>query len=155
QSMSSWMCGKNSARNAWKYTSSASFQGLSKSIRRFSGDKLRPVRDRPSYHTRQPVRTRLSTRKGYPLSNPSIASKPLTFSPSTAMLAPAFYDGTHRSRLGAKRGKMTQSLHPGDRPSAVQVVLAWSVHFYTALGLVCAAGMAVLLFQGDDASFRA
>jgi phosphatidylcholine synthase len=33
--------------------------------------------------------------------------------------------------------------------------LAWLVHFYTALGLVCAAGMAVLIVRGDDASFRA
>jgi phosphatidylcholine synthase len=49
---------------------------------------------------------------------------------------------------------MTPSSHPGDRPSAVQVILAWCVHFYTALGLVCAAGMAVLIFHGDDASLR-
>jgi len=33
-------------------------------------------------------------------------------------------------------------------------VLAWCVHAYTALGLACAAGMAVLIVRGDDASFR-
>jgi phosphatidylcholine synthase len=33
--------------------------------------------------------------------------------------------------------------------------LAWLVHLYTALGLVCAAGMAVLIVRGGDASFRA
>jgi len=34
------------------------------------------------------------------------------------------------------------------------VVLAWLAHLYTALGLVCAAGMAVLIVRGDEASFR-
>ena len=33
-------------------------------------------------------------------------------------------------------------------------LLAWLVHLYTALGLVCAAGMAVLIVRGGDASFR-
>jgi phosphatidylcholine synthase len=32
--------------------------------------------------------------------------------------------------------------------------LAWCIHFYTALGLVAAAGMAVLIVQGGAASFR-
>jgi phosphatidylcholine synthase len=32
--------------------------------------------------------------------------------------------------------------------------LAWLVHLYTAMGLVCAAGMAVLIVRGDDVSFR-
>jgi len=32
--------------------------------------------------------------------------------------------------------------------------LAWLVHLYTALGFVCAAGMAVLIVRGDDASLR-
>src|SRR5258705_8256100 len=31
---------------------------------------------------------------------------------------------------------------------------AWLVHLYTAMGLVCAAGMAVLIVRGDDVSFR-
>jgi phosphatidylcholine synthase len=31
---------------------------------------------------------------------------------------------------------------------------AWLVHLYTAMGLVCAAGMAVLIVRGGDASFR-
>ena len=33
-------------------------------------------------------------------------------------------------------------------------LFAWLVHLYTALGLVCAAGMAVLIVRGGDASFR-
>lgn len=33
-------------------------------------------------------------------------------------------------------------------------LLAWFVHLYTALGLVCAAVMAVLIVQGGDARFR-
>src|SRR5437588_694230 len=34
-----------------------------------------------------------------------------------------------------------------------QQLLAWCVHLYTALGLVAAAGIAVLVVQGGDASF--
>ncbi|HEX8491487.1 MAG TPA: CDP-alcohol phosphatidyltransferase family protein [Pyrinomonadaceae bacterium] len=33
-------------------------------------------------------------------------------------------------------------------------VLAWGVHLYTATGLILAAGMAVLIVRGGDASFR-
>lgn len=33
-------------------------------------------------------------------------------------------------------------------------LFAWLVHFYTALGLLCAAGMVVLILRGDAASFR-
>src|SRR6185503_10070565 len=33
-------------------------------------------------------------------------------------------------------------------------VFAWLVHLYTAMGLVCAAGIAVLIVQGGDDSFR-
>jgi len=33
-------------------------------------------------------------------------------------------------------------------------VFAWLVHLYTAMGLVCAAGMAVSIVRGGDASFR-
>ena len=32
--------------------------------------------------------------------------------------------------------------------------LAWLVHLYTAMGLMCAAGMTVLIVRGGDASFR-
>ncbi|MFN8061453.1 MAG: hypothetical protein U0Q12_20005 [Vicinamibacterales bacterium] len=35
------------------------------------------------------------------------------------------------------------------------VVFAWLVHLYTALGLVCAAGIAVLVVHGGDDAFRA
>ncbi len=34
-------------------------------------------------------------------------------------------------------------------------ILAWCVHLYTALGLVAAAGIAVLIVRGGEASFRA
>jgi phosphatidylcholine synthase len=37
---------------------------------------------------------------------------------------------------------------------AMAKTFAWFAHFYTALGLVCAAGMAVLIVRGGDASFR-
>jgi phosphatidylcholine synthase len=37
---------------------------------------------------------------------------------------------------------------------SVQKLLAWLAHLYTAMGLVCAAGMAVLIVRGGDASFR-
>lgn len=36
----------------------------------------------------------------------------------------------------------------------LKVILAWAVHLYTALGLVAAAGMAVLVVHGGDNSFR-
>jgi len=36
----------------------------------------------------------------------------------------------------------------------LRVVLAWCVHLYTATGLLAAAGMAVLIVRGGDASFR-
>jgi phosphatidylcholine synthase len=36
----------------------------------------------------------------------------------------------------------------------MQKTLAWLVHLYTALGLVCAAGMAVLIVNGGDRAFR-
>ncbi len=36
----------------------------------------------------------------------------------------------------------------------MRTMLAWLAHLYTALGLVCAAGMAVLIVHGDDRSFR-
>ncbi len=38
--------------------------------------------------------------------------------------------------------------------SVVARTLAWLVHLYTATGLLCAAGMAVLIVRGDDVSFR-
>jgi phosphatidylcholine synthase len=37
----------------------------------------------------------------------------------------------------------------------LKVLIAWSVHLYTALGLVAAAGIAVLIVRGGDNSFRA
>jgi phosphatidylcholine synthase len=39
----------------------------------------------------------------------------------------------------------------GTRP---RQILGWCVHFYTALGLVCAAGIAVAIVEGGSAAFR-
>jgi phosphatidylcholine synthase len=36
----------------------------------------------------------------------------------------------------------------------LQIIFAWLVHFYTALGLVAAAGIAVLIIHGGPAAFR-
>lgn len=36
----------------------------------------------------------------------------------------------------------------------ITTLLAWAAHLYTALGLVCAAGIAVLIVRGDAAAFR-
>jgi phosphatidylcholine synthase len=36
----------------------------------------------------------------------------------------------------------------------MQKLLAWLVHLYTAMGLVCAAGIAALIVRGGDRSFR-
>src|SRR5947209_20425543 len=41
-----------------------------------------------------------------------------------------------------------------DRRRGARQALAWSVHFYTALGLVAAAGIAVLVVRGGAESFR-
>jgi phosphatidylcholine synthase len=40
------------------------------------------------------------------------------------------------------------------RHDVMQQLAAWLVHFYTAAGLVAAAGMAVLIARGGDESFR-
>lgn len=37
----------------------------------------------------------------------------------------------------------------------LKIILAWCVHLYTALGLVAAAGIAVLIVRGGESSFRA
>src|SRR5262245_43626673 len=36
-----------------------------------------------------------------------------------------------------------------------QRVAAWAVHLFTSLGLVCAAGIALLIVKGGDDAFRA
>src|SRR5438093_2986667 len=38
--------------------------------------------------------------------------------------------------------------------TSIRLIFAWLVHLYTALGLVCAAGIAVLIVRGGDRSFR-
>jgi phosphatidylcholine synthase len=45
-------------------------------------------------------------------------------------------------------------MNPPRRPPPSRIVLAWCVHIYTALGLACAAGMAVLIVRGDGPAFR-
>lgn len=45
-------------------------------------------------------------------------------------------------------------LRTKNRRWRIRQLLAWSVHFYTALGLVAAAGMAVLIVQGGAENFR-
>ncbi len=56
---------------------------------------------------------------------------------------------------------MTSGHGQSGEPIAIREVpswrrlLAWCVHAYTALGLVIAASMAVLIVRGDDAAFRA
>jgi phosphatidylcholine synthase len=40
------------------------------------------------------------------------------------------------------------------RRRRLRIILAWCVHFYTALGLVCAAGIIYRLFQGGGDAFR-
>lgn len=42
----------------------------------------------------------------------------------------------------------------GTPPAALTRFLAWCVHLYTAMGLVCAAGIATLLVQGGPEAFR-
>jgi phosphatidylcholine synthase len=53
---------------------------------------------------------------------------------------------------------MTQLLarQPARRPRRrpIRIILAWCIHLYTALGLVCAAGIAYRLFQGGGTAFR-
>jgi phosphatidylcholine synthase len=39
-------------------------------------------------------------------------------------------------------------------PPKTRVAFAWLAHLYTAMGLVCAAGIAVLIVRGGDESFR-
>ena len=56
---------------------------------------------------------------------------------------------------------MTSGRGQSGEPLAIREVahqgrrlLAWCVHAYTALGLVSAAGMAVLIVRGDDAALQ-
>jgi phosphatidylcholine synthase len=45
-------------------------------------------------------------------------------------------------------------LRSGRRPGRLRTLLAWGVHFYTALGLVAAAAMALLIVEGTGTAFR-
>src|SRR6266853_1315099 len=52
-----------------------------------------------------------------------------------------------RSPLGPRGGR--------GRPTPLRTALAWGVHFYTALGLFAAAGIAVLIVATDGTLARA
>src|SRR5262249_9690141 len=60
---------------------------------------------------------------------------------------------TRRARPPSEPARRVAAARPPG-PSAVVRVLAWCVHLYTALGLVIAAAIAVLLVRGDPAAFR-
>ncbi|HZT82585.1 MAG TPA: CDP-alcohol phosphatidyltransferase [Gemmataceae bacterium] len=47
-----------------------------------------------------------------------------------------------------------ESAAPRRRPRPLRQALAWCVHFYTALGLVAAAGITLLIVRGGPESFR-
>jgi phosphatidylcholine synthase len=49
---------------------------------------------------------------------------------------------------------MNRNLDSGQTSSPNRRLVAWCVHFYTALGLVAAALMAVLIVRGGDEAFR-
>jgi phosphatidylcholine synthase len=56
--------------------------------------------------------------------------------------------------LRGKRSRREPAPEGSSRTGRVRQVLAWGVHFYTALGLVAAAWMAVLILQGGAEAFR-
>jgi phosphatidylcholine synthase len=49
---------------------------------------------------------------------------------------------------------MSKLVEPEHTRSRTVQTLAWCVHFYTALGLLAAAGMAVLIVRGGDEAYR-
>src|SRR6516225_783419 len=51
-----------------------------------------------------------------------------------------------RSHTGSRSGR--------GRPTPLRIALAWGVHFYTALGLVASAGIALLTIRGTGEAFR-
>lgn len=60
---------------------------------------------------------------------------------------------THGLRL--MKVKSSKRADTSPRPiSNLRRVLAWCIHLYTASGLLCAVGIAVLLVQGGDEAFR-
>src|SRR5262249_55018549 len=72
--------------------------------------------------------------------------------------------GAHLAR-DQRRRRAEQGARPPALPAAVaqgersmnrrtRRALAWGVHFYTGLGLACAARVAVLIVEGSDAAFR-
>lgn len=63
---------------------------------------------------------------------------------------------TKRARELNKHSRPPRPRRPRPAPAGlVRKTLAWGVHFYTALGLVMAAGIAVLIVQGTAAAFQA
>jgi phosphatidylcholine synthase len=67
------------------------------------------------------------------------------YSPDTAADRETFM----KQALGQKSGSRSRRRRKG-----LRVVLAWAVHLYTALGLVAAAAIAVLLVRGEPEDFR-
>jgi len=59
-----------------------------------------------------------------------------------------------KARAKSLRKEPRRVAVPFEPPSLLTRVLAWCVHLYTALGLVLAAGIAVLLVQGGAWAFR-
>src|SRR3954447_18413707 len=51
-----------------------------------------------------------------------------------------------RSHSGSRSGR--------GRPTPLRIALAWGVHFYTALGLVASAGIALLIIHGSGDAIR-
>ncbi len=49
---------------------------------------------------------------------------------------------------------MNSHIESAETPSLAARALAWGVHFYTALGLIAAAAMAVLIVRGGDENYR-
>lgn len=68
-------------------------------------------------------------------------------------LSPRLKNETNRRERAARPLRRRVPRPPG-KPGAVTVALAWGVHAYTALGLVIAATIAVLLVQGGPGAFR-
>jgi phosphatidylcholine synthase len=63
-------------------------------------------------------------------------------------------DGVSGRRRELDSWQMNRLVGARETHSLTHKVLAWCVHLYTALGLMVAAGMAVLIVRGGDEAFR-
>src|SRR3954463_927882 len=57
-------------------------------------------------------------------------------------------------REGARFVRLSSLRPRSGRRTLLRTILAWGAHFYTATGLLAAAGIAVLIAHGDAAAFR-